>query len=478
MALEKFINEAKLQIRDHAEKVGLDFFEVVFELLDADQMNAVAAYGGFPNRYPHWRFGMEFERLNKTYVYGFSKIYEMVVNNDPCYAYLMRSNGLVDQKMVMAHVYGHSDFFKNNAYFKYTNRKMMDEAGNHRSKIQRLMMRHGQDAIEDFIDHCLSLENLIDINAPMRSPNRKSFQQEMVRRACADQQKDEEETEAAEETTIDNDMVAAQRGDKDVLLYLLSRAPLEEWQQEVLSIVREEAYYFAPQRQTKIMNEGWASYWHSQMMTSGLLADSEIIDYAERHAGTLQTTGGQLNPYKLGIELFRDIERRWNEGRFGREYEECDDMQVHSDWDRQLGLGRDKIFEVRRLHNDVTFLDTFLTPELCERLQLFTFVYDSKSSEYEVRSRGFDQVKNKLLQTLTNGGNPIIEVLEHSPLGRDDLYLKHVHEGVDLKLDYARETLRNLYRIWRKPVHVETVVDDIPKIMTFDGHEHRERRIS
>jgi stage V sporulation protein R len=176
--------------------------------------------------------------------------------------------------------------------------------------------------------------------------------------------------------------------------------------------------------------------------------------------------------------MFRDIEMRWNEGRFGREYDECQDLQLQSDWDRQLNLGRKKIFEVRQLHNDVTFLETFLTPELCERLKLFTFVFDGKNNAYEVRSRGFEQVKAKLLQTLTNGGNPIIEVVSGSPLGRGDLYLRHVHEGIDLKLDYARETLRNLQRIWHKPVHIETIVDDIPKIMTFDGHEHRERRIS
>ena len=474
MTLENYIKSSKAEIRDRAKSVGLDFFEVIFELLDADQMNAVAAYGGFPNRYPHWRFDMEYERLSKTYVYGFSKIYEMVVNNDPCYAYLMRSNSLVDQKMVMAHVFGHSDFFKNNTYFNSTNRKMMDSAGNHRTKMQRLMMRHGQDKIEDFIDQCLSLENLIHTNAPMIAPNRRATQERLAATERARPAKSAASADADEAGANESFQIA----ERDVLLYLLERAPLHEWQQEVLSIIREEAYYFAPQRQSKIMNEGWASFWHSKLMTGGLLHENEVIDYAERHAGTLQATGGQLNPYKLGIEMYRDIERRWNEGRFGRDYEECDNMQERELWDKNLGLGREKIFEVRRLHNDVTFLDTFLTPELCEQLQLFTYSYDAKNSQYEVRSRTFEQVKNKLLQTLTNSGNPVIEVLEGSPAGRGELYLRHVHENVDLKLDHARETLRNLHLIWKKTVHIETVVDDIPKVLSFDGNEHRERRVS
>ena len=117
----------------------MDFYPTIFEYIDADQLNAIAAKGGFPVRYPHWRFGMEYERLSKGYHHGLQKIYEMVINNDPCYAYLMKSNDLVDQKLVMAHVYGHCDFFKNNYWFSQTSRKMMDEMANHGNRIRRHM---------------------------------------------------------------------------------------------------------------------------------------------------------------------------------------------------------------------------------------------------------------------------------------------------------------------------------------------------
>ena len=138
----------KEEIEGYARGYGLDFFETIFEVIDADDLNEVAAYGGFPTRYPHWSFGMSYEELSKGYDYGLSKIYEMVINNDPCYAYLMRCNHTVDQKLVMAHVYGHCDFFKNNAYFAHTNRKMMDEMANHGARIRRYVEKYGEDEVE------------------------------------------------------------------------------------------------------------------------------------------------------------------------------------------------------------------------------------------------------------------------------------------------------------------------------------------
>src|SRR5438094_7073946 len=155
----------KEEIENHARAYGLDFFETSFEVVDADDLNEIAAYGGFPTRYPHWSFGMQYEELKKGYEYGLSKIYEMVINNDPCYAYLMRCNHTVDQKLVMAHVYGHCDFFKNNAYFAHTSRKMMDEMANHGVRIRRYVEKYGEDEVEAFVDRCMSIDDLIDVHS-------------------------------------------------------------------------------------------------------------------------------------------------------------------------------------------------------------------------------------------------------------------------------------------------------------------------
>src|SRR6187399_3136806 len=167
-----YLRDAQEEIEGYATGFGLDFFPILYEVLDYKTMNEVAAYGGFPTRYPHWRFGMDYEQLAKGYEWGMSKIYEMVINTNPAYAYLLEGNSLTDQKIVMAHVCAHVDFFKNNYYFSKTNRKMIDGMANHASRVRRHMARQGQEVVEDFIDTCLSLENLIDPMSPYIVRNR------------------------------------------------------------------------------------------------------------------------------------------------------------------------------------------------------------------------------------------------------------------------------------------------------------------
>jgi stage V sporulation protein R len=266
--------------------------------------------------------------------------------------------------------------------------------------------------------------------------------------------------------------------ERDVLLFLIDYAPLETWEADVLDMLREEAYYLAPQGQTKILNEGWASLTHSTLMTRRILADDEVIDYADHHSGTVAVHPGQLNPYKLGLELLRDIEERWDKGRFGREYEECDDRVKRAKWDLQLGLGRQKLFEVRRIYNDIGFIDQFLTEEFCERNKLFTYRWNPRTERYEIATRDFAAIKRQLLQSLTNFGQPIIAVENGNWWNRGELFLRHQHEGVDLKLDYARDTLANLYSLWKRPVHLETAFEGKGRVMlSYDGQAHIQKRL-
>ena len=438
---------------------------------------------------------MEYQQLSKGYRYGLQKIYEMVINNDPCYAYLLRCNQMVDQKLVMAHVYGHNDFFKNNIWFSQTNRKMMDEMANHGTRIRSYMDRYGEETVENFIDNCLSLENLIDIysptdqaargDQPLRLRRRRRGRRASSRRSSrarttwtrsstrpqvlkeqARKRESEREKEKAKPQSF------PEQPERDVLLFLLEHAPLKAWQHDVLAIIREEAYYFAPQGQTKIMNEGWASFWHSTIMTQKTLHPSELVDYADHHSGTMATQPGRLNPYKLGIELLRDIEERWNKGQFGPEWDECDNYDTRRNWDKKLGLGRQKIFEVRRIHNDVTFIDTFLTVDFCRRYQLFSYRHNDQTEMYEIESREFKKIKERLLFNLTNFGQPIIRVKDANHRNRGELYLQHEYFGVDLRLDHAQDTLRHLHRLWTRPVHLETCVDGRPTLLSFDGTDH------
>ena len=481
------------KVEAEAKALGLNMFDAYYEMLDYDEINMVASYMGFPVRYPHWKWGMEYERMSKSYEYGLHKIYEMVINNDPCYAYLLESNMLVDQKLVMCHVSGHNDFFKNNFCFQHTNRKMIDETANHATRIRRYIDWYGVDVVESFIDKCLSIDNLIDYQAPfiqrkapaaepsVEGPSQRTVVPGLLHtdRSYMDSYINPAAFVAAQKKKAEEEAAKAQRfprePERDVMGFLLQHAPLTRWQRDTLEMMREEAYYFAPQGMTKIMNEGWASYWHTKLMTDKLMEPNEVIDFADRHAGVVAMSPMSLNPYKLGLELFRDIEDRWNKGRFGKEWVDCDDMTERRLWDKDLGLGRDKIFQVRKIYSDVTFIYEFFTLEFCQEHGFFAYEFDRKTQQFLVDSRQFLDVKNKILQSLTNLGQPMIRVTDGNFENRAELLLEHTHEGVDLDLGYAHETLKNVHAIWSRPVHIATQQEERDVLLSYDGESFTER---
>src|SRR5262249_48227731 len=265
MSLPTYLRDIQHEVEGYAKAFGLDFFPVIFEILDYKKMNEVAAYGGFPTRYPHRRFGMGYEALSKGHIYGLQKIYEMVINNNPAFAYLLEGNSIVDQKMVMAHVCGHVDFFKNNYYFSKTNRKMIDGMANHATRLRKHVERHGIEKVEGFIDVCLSLDNLIDPMSPFiarraqRKPSvvddvepettqeipklrAKSYMDKFINPPEYVQRQLEKR-----EKEIDKPKRIPEHPERDVMLFLTEHAPLEKWERDALEIVRAEAYYFAPQ---------------------------------------------------------------------------------------------------------------------------------------------------------------------------------------------------------------------------------------
>lgn len=491
------LKDLALSLADSARDAGLDFFDTIFELVDYKQLSEIAAYGGFPTRYPHWRFGMEYERISKSYTYGLSIIYEMVINNDPCYAYLLRANNMVSQKTVIAHVYGHCDFFKNNYWFSKTNRKMLDQMANHASIVRRYIEAVGHDEVENFLDCCLSLENLIDIHALQENDSQQIaakigedddeiYRDPQVAKLKAKKYMDsyinpKEFIDAQKQKQIQQksqDATFPGSPQKDVLKFLIENAPLNQWEKRILSLVRNEAIYYAPQGQTKILNEGWATYWHSRMMTElAPLKDSEIIEYCDQYAGIVASPPGQINPYKVGIELLRHVKNRWDKGKFGIDYVNCDDPRERSKWNTEAGLGIEKLYEVRRIHNDITFIDAFLDEDFCHEHKMFIYDFDRRSNKYVISSRQFSEIKQQLLKQLTNFGQPVISVIDSNYKNRGELLLSHNHDGTDLKLDFSNDTLKNLFRIWKRPVHIETAIEDVKKRITFDGSSNQIEKV-
>jgi stage V sporulation protein R len=466
-----------------AREEGLDFFQTIFYMLPYSYLTEIASHGGFPRRYFHWNFGLEHEKLKRNYEWGYGKIYELVINNDPCYAYLLENNTLMEQKLVIAHVYAHCDFFKNNVAFSQTNRNMLDEIANHASRIEKYIHQYGLEEVERFLDACLSIQEHIHpfgktekTNYIETEPDHSSeFLTVSKMKKVQDNPRymdiflNSKEYIEFKKKQLEEKMKASQKFPvkpaRDLLYFLLMNAPLTRWQEDILYIVRKERYYFIPQGQTKILNEGWASYWHHKLMTEYFLEKDEVVHFALDHSGTLAKNPYQLNPYYLGFTLLHDVEKRWNQGKFGEDWENCKNRYEREHWNRPTNSGRDKIFEIRAVDNDYSFIDKYLTEDFCDEHKLFKYDFDKATNQWVISDRSFEAVKEQLLNQLANFGIPYIVVEDANYQNRGELYLKHYHEG-DLREDYAMDTLENIAYIWKRPVHLETLVDGEVKVYT------------
>jgi stage V sporulation protein R len=469
----KELDQAIEQIWDIAtNKFGLDPFPVRFEIVPASVMYEVGSYA-LPGRYSHWTFGKAYHRMKMMYDFGLSKIYEVVINSNPSYAFLLETNSPIQNKMVIAHVLGHVDFFKNNAYFSRTNRRMVDEAAMHARRMADYEFKHGRKVVEELLDAVLSIEEHIDPNFFIKREARDRKREEEANRRRREGRyddlfsEDELDAEGASAKGEDEDhkhKPSIEAPEKDLVYFLMKHSPvLEDWQRDIIAMLHDEMEYFVPQMQTKIMNEGFASIMHSRIMREMNLSTSDHLEFAELHAGVVSPHKGQLNPYYLGYKIFEDIEKRWdNPTKEEREM-----------FGRSGGQGWEKVMEVRELENDISFLRNYLTEELCEDLDLFVYQLVDEE-EWTVSEKNWQKVRDQLVANMTNFGFPYIEVTDGDYDGNRELYLMHRYEGVELDMKYARKTLEYVHKLWGRDVHLETVVDEEPLVMHYDGNEHDE----
>lgn len=483
LQLPKELKELALKILQACRDYGLDFYPTVVQLLTYDEISEIAAYGGFPVRYPHWSFGMEYEELQRGYEFGMHKIYEMVINTNPCYIYCLSSNTLVDHLTVIAHATGHNHFFKNNIHFSGTDTNMLNNMANNGTRMRKYMSRWGKERVTEFIDHVLRLETLVD---GAKAWHQKEIRERNItdtrkyhhpRRLKVDKSRmymepyinpkdfrERENRKAAKKEKAD-ELGLFEEPTRDILGFLRDNAPLKPWQADIISMLYEEALYFFPQRQTKVMNEGFASFTdHVIMARQGLVSlgqkehDMGIVEYAEHKMGVL---GGKysMNPYKLGFYMLLDIEERWNKGRFGDEWEECKDVHKRENWDLNLGLGKEKVFEVCKYYDDLTFINEFFTEDFCRQNEYFWWKH-YPNGEYKLETRDYKKIKKSLMQRHTNGGLPDIRLTEPNYRGRGYMMLQHQWDGRAIYKPYMKDVLTSLRFIWGNDVFLSTFDDD------------------
>ena len=592
--LEEPVDEAS----NLAAKLGLDPYPVNYWIVDYDEMNELIAYGGFQQRYPHWRWGMQYDQQQKQSQFLGGKAFEIVNNDNPSHAFLQESNTMADQKAVITHVEAHADFFANNEWFGMfaDNPDAAAMLARHSDAIEEFMQDPDIDraAVEKWIDSILCLEDNIDQHEPY-APVETEFREErpddeIDREDVAEKLDELDLSDEVRGQVFDEEWLEAQRDDdgevtfpadpqKDVLGFLREHGmaydtdagkavAMTDWQREILEILRREAYYFAPQKMTKVLNEGWASYWESTMMSKEAFADAdEFVKYADHMAQVLGSPG--LNPYKLGLELWQYVENTTNrrevvehllkvDGITWRNFHDrvdfeavqdhiapdpmlsdipasldefaADDPRVDAEalerarkgdvdietypWkvltyeglaERHYSLvepanrgfvsrigqeelervsrymfdterfdsvadaladidytrGWDRMREIRESHNDVTFLDEFLTQEFVDENDYFTYEYTQSTGDYRVTSTDYEDVKKKLMLQFTNFGKPTVVVEDGNYNNRNELLLAHRYNGVMLDVEQATDTLERVFELWGRPVNLKTIVKEL-----------------
>lgn len=458
--LEKAIGE----IWEIASGFGLDPFATHFELVPAHIMYEFGAYG-LPSRFSHWTHGRAYQELKTMYDYGLNKIYELVINTDPCYAFLLESNSTLQNKLVAAHVLAHSDFFKNNVYFALTNRDMLEQSGINAERIHNYEYVHGRAEVEKFLDAVLAIQEHVDPNQLVRSrrASRRRDRIPPLRKRLVGSPYDDlftvRELAAAAPPLVEAKPAAPEEPERDLLLYLMEHGPaLAEWQRDIVGIVRAESLYFVPQMRTKIMNEGWASFWHARIMRELDLTMDDGIEFARLHANVISPTGNQVNPYHVGLRLLEDIERRWDNPT----------VQEQQLYGRAPGSGRAKIFEVRETESDVSLLRNYLTKDLVEELQLH-ITRPGEEEDGQGEEASWEEVRDLMVNNMVNFGHPYLQVENGNYEGRGELFIHHIFDGQELDLKYAERTMPYVYAIWGKAVHIETVLEEKPHLLTWDG---------
>ncbi|MCA1030780.1 SpoVR family protein [Bacillus timonensis] len=459
-ALEYAIDE----ITEIAKGFGLDFYPMRYEICPADIIYTFGAYG-MPTRFSHWSFGKQFHKMKLHYDLGLSKIYELVINSDPCYAFLLDTNSLIQNKLIVAHVLAHCDFFKNNCRFENTKREMVESMAATAERVKRYEHLYGKQEVEKFLDAVLAIQEHIDPS--------------LMRPKLAWSMDDEDESEVLKQKkksspyedlwSLDQKekpkLISSgkkrkkfpPRPEKDLLLFIEQySSELDEWQRDILTMMREEMLYFWPQLETKIMNEGWASYWHQRILREMDLTSSEAIEFAKLNAGVVQPGRTQINPYYLGLKIFEDIEDRYNNPN-----EELKRAGVKE------GSGREKIFEVREIESDISFLRNYLNKDLVMREDMYLF--QKQGRDYKIVDKTWENVRDQLVSMRVNGGFPYITVNDGDYLRSGELYLKHGFEGIELDLKYLEKVMPYVYQLWGRPVHMETVLENKPVQFTYDG---------
>ena len=462
------------QYESHIDRIAknfkLDTYPNQIEVITAEQMMDAYASIGMPINYAHWSFGKKFIQTEQNYRRGqMGLAYEIVINSDPCIAYLMEENTITMQALVMAHAcYGHNSFFKGNYLFQtWTDASsIIDYLVFAKNYIAKCEQRYGTDEVESILDSCHALMNYgVD---RYKRPQKISMQEEQARQ---EQREKYLQSQVNELWRTLPDANASEKPkqkrfpsepQENLLYFIEKNAPLlEPWQRELVRIVRKVSQYFYPQKQTQVMNEGWACFWHyhilNQMYDEGLVTDRFMMEFLHSHSGVVMQPEynspyySGIHPYALGFNMFMDIKRV------------CQNPTAEDKYYLPDVAGKDWLETVHfAMHNfkDESFISQFLSPKLIRDFKLFAIEDDARDNFVSVSAihdeQGYLKIREKLsAQYNLSNLEPNIQVYNVDVRGDRSLTLRYIPQrGIPLA-ESKEEVMRHLFRLWKFDVFLE-----------------------
>ncbi len=443
--MKKLLRERSDWFEEKAREMGLDFFPINYEVVPQEVMLEIMSYG-LPTRARHWTYGQSYQYQKLNGEMGMSKVYELVLNNDPSYAFLLDSNPDIANTMVIAHVIGHVHFFKNNFLFKRTDRQMVYHAAERAARIEEYVTKYGLEQVEHMMNIGMAIERQIDWHKGVYRDSYPPKKKKWVKRELGEFEDLLGVKDPVYKEIVINDKFPP-APEKDVLWFLINHADLDDWEKDVLSIIREESFYFYPQYITKIMNEGFATFIHAELMflmTGEMLNPAEYIDFVKIHERVVQPGNNpmNMNPYFLGFSILKNIKKNWDE-KFDKGESEINGFQ--------------KILEVVEEEDDISFLRKYLTQEVVDELKMFTYktYKDRKQQEYiEVLSNKPSEIAEMMSKDLYHYRSPSIAITKASHAG---LELEHFSTDVGtLDGKHLDKVMGYLREVWGGVIDLKT----------------------
>ncbi len=495
----KRIIELEKRIGQLAKEYGLLATDTIFEIVPAQKVLEGMAYM-FPTNFSHWTFGRDYEKYRTIYEHTGEGIpYEQVWNFDIPRALLVETNPLALNVLVVAHVYGHVDYFLGNKYLQHgrSYSDVAEEARNAALRFAEYESKYGIE-YEKTLDAGMSLmwhqhpdHFFVEHDEESIRARLVDFERAKLERTSGyleDLKKPETKDELKR---IERKLSLLQyktppEPTYDLLNYIIKKSPkpLKPWQVDVLTVLRHQARCLAPNVATKMLDEGWATYWHAIIMRrlfeEGLLTAEEHGVFDEFHSSVTRESRKTFNWYNIGLALFEYVKERYDRGQFGREFEECENPHKRATWDTKANKGNEKIFEVRSFYTDRMAIEEFFTDEFIRARKLYIYVSmpDNQGNIVDVIGETDPKVIREMLLASKTSLAPQVVAEDGNYQSKGHLYLRHINTGFEFDPEYRDGVLENAFYLWGRKVILNCREEEKEKEFSYDLNEKRKKQRS